>query len=106
MTDPTMEIIQEQADFRHSTKRYHGEIGCIFDGNRGQYISQAIQEMALAYGWPEHLAELSPDAEWYHDAGIEAEDWLNTNIAEPGHSFGCGESGDFFYMPNAWRDEG
>jgi len=59
--------------------------GLIFDGdNRGRYTGEAVQNLALSYGYTGE--RLEADAEFYDEAITEAEDWLNANIAKEGTS--------------------
>ena len=80
------------------------ETGCVFDSVRGIYMGEAIIKLAESYGMP-HAEERTPEHEFYCEAWIDAEDWLNNNVAEGGFAFGAGECGDFMYMPIEWWDE-
>ncbi len=71
--------------------------GCWLDCSRGIYIGEEVQEYALAYGWSG--PRVNSDGEWYHDAYDEAENYLNNNIADDNHYFGCNESGDWGLWP-------
>lgn len=76
--------------------------GCLYNGARGIYMGEAVQALAVLYGWGGE--RVSVDHEHYHDAWDEAEAYLN-RIAPEGYVFGGGESGDFFFMPVDWWDE-
>ena len=77
-------------------------VGCWFDGDRGIYMGDAIQEVAQEYGWTGE--RLDNEHEFYHDAWTEAEDYLN-GIAPEGFAFGTSEGGDFMFLPQSeWED--
>lgn len=77
--------------------------GLIFDGDvRGRFTSEAVQQMATAYGWTGE--ELPADNEFYDEATTEAEDWLNANVAEAEDVFHF-SNGSFFYEPLAQIEE-
>lgn len=76
------------------------DCGCIFDSNRGIYMGEAIQCMALTRDWTGELC--SVDDEFYDDATEEAVDFLNT-LCEESICFGYGIGApDFMLMPVAW----
>lgn len=73
--------------------------GCWFDGNRGIYIGEAVQECAKSYGWPGEVILFDWTAERpedYYEAWIEAEAWLDAHIAPEGYWFGNSEGGGDF----------
>lgn len=74
--------------------------GCIFDSARGQYIGQAVIELAELCGMTIE-DERTPEHEFYFEAWDDAENWLNSHIATQGFYFGSNESGDFGY----WRTD-
>jgi hypothetical protein len=76
-----------------ATRFTTADIGCYFDGARGIYIGEAIQEMAQAHGWS-FVGWVGPEFGHYHEATAEAEDYLNTLTADD-VSFGSNESGDW-----------
>jgi len=94
-------------------------IGCYFDGARGIYIGEAIQEMAEVYGWDAWahdsvaagVVPTNHDAcdgvaegieghseidhgQHYSEATDEAEDYLNT-LTDDDVAFGPSEAGDW-----------
>ena len=76
------------------------DTGCYFDGARGVYIGEAVQQLAASHGW-KYSAQFetvnvhdSGDPEAYTWAWDEAEDFLNTLTAE-GVWFGSTEGGDW-----------
>ena len=75
-----------------ATRFTTADIGCYFDGARGVYIGEAIQDIAESLGWDGE--RLGPDQEWYHDATTEAEDFLNT-LTDDDVAFGPSEQGDW-----------
>jgi len=80
------------------------DIGVYFDGARGVYIGEAVQQLAASHGWKYSaqfetvkLADIdSPDrfSPTYDFAWDEAEQYLNTLTAE-GVWFGSTEGGDW-----------
>ena len=79
------------------------DIGVYFDGARGQYIGEAVQELAASHGWRYSAARtqsgrqrwpVSRHSSEYTFAWDEAEDFLNDLTAE-GVYFGSTESGDW-----------
>lgn len=82
------------------------ETGCIFDNHRGVYMGEAIIELAESYGFVVQVPEdRTFDGDYHLEAVIDAENYLNENVAEEGFMFGYGESGDFMYMPISWWEE-
>jgi hypothetical protein len=77
-------------------RRSHGftkeDIGCVFEGARGVYIGEAVQQMARRFGW--HGEAVPVDSEWYDEVTQEAEDLLNT-LADDDVAFGPSEQGDW-----------
>ena len=80
------------------------DIGCYFDGARGVYIGEAVQQLAASHGW-KYSAQFETvnvhddgDPEAYTWAWDEAEDFLNTLTAE-GVWFGSTEGGDWGLWP-------
>ncbi len=87
------------------------EEGCIFDGARGIYISYLVVRYAIEKGfnpsdeWKEQvkLAQekkenegdyLTHNYEWIEEEVLNAEDWLNAEIADDVHYFGTILDGD------------
>ena len=87
------------------------EEGCIFDGARGIYIPYNVVNFAIQMGfnpsdeWKEQikLAEekgeneaeyLVYNYEWIEEEVLNAEDWLNAEIADDKHYFGSVLDGD------------
>ena len=60
--------------------------GCVVDSVRGIYTGAEVQRFARSTGWKGQV-DLNPHSEYYFNVSIEAEDWLNANIAPPGHTF-------------------
>jgi hypothetical protein len=82
------------------------ETGCIFDNHRGIYMGQAIIELAKENGFILQCPEDgTPEGEFYCEAWIDAEDYLNDNLAEEGFAFGASEQGDFMYMSISWWED-
>jgi len=98
---------------------WNNETEVIFSGHRGHYAHVDVIQLALDYGMPNKpdengigFAELVADymetggtgdyCEFSAEASDEAEDWLNTHIAESGH-FGW-EDGEFYFLNDS--DEG
>lgn len=79
------------------------EVGCHFDSNRGIYIGQAVQELAVEYGWTEKPV-MSPDDMEYHDAWSEAETYLE-QFLPPYCYLGSNDSGDWGVWPNVDDEE-
>ena len=96
-----------------ATRFTTADIGCYFDGARGVYIGEAIQEWAAQEGSPQgarfgevychHNGDTGiicpcpgedDHGQWYHEATTEAEDYLNTLTADD-VSFGPSEQGDW-----------
>lgn len=76
------------------------EEGCYFDSARGQYVGQAVIELAESLGMtPEE--ERTPEHEFYYEAWEDAENWLNRFHSDAAHFWGCTENGDFGY----WKIE-
>lgn len=75
------------------------DIGVYFDGARGQYIGEAVQQLAASHGW-KYSAQFQTvgvhdgDGEVYTWAWDDAEDFLNDLTAE-GVYFGSTEGGDW-----------
>jgi len=67
--------------------------GCWLDSARGQYIGEAVQEIAADHGWAGERLEV--DHEHYCEAWDEAENWLNEHAAPDGFSFCSNECGDW-----------
>ena len=98
-----------------ATRFTTADVGCYFDGARGVYIGEAVQQMAQSHGW-------KYDAQWemvyiddvgqgrgddslaYHEATTEAEDYLNTLTADD-VSFASNESGDWGLWPLTENEE-
>ena len=101
------------------TKYTKFDIGCYFDGARGIYIGEAVQEMAGRIGLqngvaitevPCHHDGIHGDghntglvcpcpgeddhADWYDGGTTEAEDYLNT-LTDDDVAFGPSETGDW-----------
>ena len=79
------------------------DIGCYFDGARGIYIGEAVQQMAMSHGWKYssqfwmvYSEDVTGDqhCEEYDEAWTEAEDYLNT-LTDDDVYFGSNESGDW-----------
>ncbi len=104
------------------------DAGCWIDGHWGQYGVARLVEIARDLGYsadglpgtaevvsiaerkmsecaqPGHDAGLTDeDHERLSDASDEVEDWLNTNVAPEGYSFGW-HDGEFFLQSAAWWD--
>jgi hypothetical protein len=87
------------------TKYTNLDIGCYFDGVRGVYIGEAVQEMAQSHGW-KYSAQWEmvyindvgqgrgDDSLAYHEATDEAEAYLNT-LTDDDVAFGPSEQGDW-----------
>jgi hypothetical protein len=77
------------------TKFTKSEIGCYFDGSRGIYIGEAIQQLAWNLGWnTTDTVPVNTDDEYYHEVTNEAEDYLNT-LTDDDVAFGPSEQGDW-----------
>ena len=104
------------------TKLTNAHAGCWFDGARGIYIGEAIQEEAVARGGgagvPLDHAYCSgrhPSSSWYHeeiDHGAyhdesveEAIEFLNALRHHDDYSFDFSEGGDFGYYHHCNDDE-
>jgi hypothetical protein len=61
--------------------------GCIFDSHRGQYIGEAVIELAEEAGFHPDPDNRTVDSEFYCEVWIEAENHLN-QFAEDGYYFG------------------
>jgi hypothetical protein len=72
------------------------EVGCYFDSARGIYIGEAVQNMAIGYGWSEKNF-LSVNSTFYDEVTDEAIGWLNGNVAPEGTYFDF-HDGEFFLM--------
>ena len=88
------------------------DVGCYLDSARGVYIGEAVQASALLHGWAPEEGMVPCDHEecergqrgqpheeadhgtYYHEATIEAEDFLNGLTADDVW-FGPTESGDW-----------
>ena len=75
------------------------DIGVYFDGARGVYIGEAVQQLAASHGWKysaqfETVNVADTDGDEYTWAWDEAEDFLNTLTAD-GVYFGGSEGGDW-----------
>ena len=87
------------------------EEGCIFDGLRGIYIPYHIVRFAIDLGfnpsdeWKELVKEAQEKKEdegeyliyhyeWIEEEVLNAEDWLNAEIADEDHYFGTILDGD------------
>tara|TARA_R110002051_G_scaffold262222_2_gene322154 strand:- start:445 stop:729 length:285 start_codon:yes stop_codon:yes gene_type:complete len=78
------------------------DTGVYFDGARGVYIGEAVQQLAASHGWKYsaqfetvNLADTDgSDPEAYTWAWDEAEDYLN-DLTDKSVWFGNSESGDF-----------
>lgn len=92
--------------------------GCLVGGSWGQYSIAQMLHIAQSFGYENmdalnlatrHLNK-SPsftesDYELLCTYADQAEDWLNTNVADPSYSFGWLD-GEFFYLTNAdWNGE-
>ena len=80
------------------------DTGCYFDGARGVYIGEAVQQLAASHGW-KYSAQFETvgvhddgDPEAYTWAWDEAEVYLNTLTAD-GVWFGSTEGGDWGLWP-------
>ena len=76
-------------------KHVDHEVGVIFECQLGIYIGEAVQSLANTYGWrfsPQFSMVMKDDIdlgdESYTWAWDEAEEYLNTNVAEDNHYFG------------------
>lgn len=76
------------------------DIGVYFDGARGVYIGEAVQQLAASHGW-KYSAQF--ETVGVHDDGVteeytwawdEAEDFLN-DLTDDSVYFGSTESGDW-----------
>ena len=87
------------------------DVGCYLDSARGVYIGEAVQASALLHGWApeegmvpceheecETAHEEADHGTFYHEATIEAEDFLNGLTADDVW-FGPTESGDWGLWP-------
>ena len=83
------------------------DIGVYFDGARGVYIGEAVQQLAASHGWKYsaqfqtvNVADTDSEGVWsangetYNGAWDEAEQYLNDLTAD-GVWFGANESGDW-----------
>ena len=75
------------------------DTGCYFDGARGTYIGECVQQLAMSHGWKysaqwEMVYQCDTDGEEYTWAWDEAEEFLNGLTAD-GVWFGANESGDW-----------
>ena len=71
------------------------DIGCYYDGARGVYIGEAVQELAASHGWTgvrHEPDDVRPDSYWW--AWDEAEEYLN-DLADNSVYFGSNEGGDW-----------
>lgn len=87
--------------------------GCWIDGHWGQYGIARLVEIAQTYGYEnmdvitlaeKHMARAPmTDNDWeiLMDSADSVEDWLNTNVAQPGLRFGWSD-GEFFLMDDDW----
>jgi hypothetical protein len=80
------------------------DAGIYLDGARGQYIGEAVQELAASHGW-KYSAQFEivrvddgDDPEVYTWAWNEAEDYLNT-LTDGTVYFGSTEGGDWGLWP-------
>lgn len=85
------------------------ETGCYVAGHWGIYAYQQVTELAESFGYhgrvltEDECRDSSEDIDLV-DIAEEAEDWLNENVAEEGHSFGWFD-GEFYYWSNAdWHE--
>jgi hypothetical protein len=83
------------------------DVGCYLDSARGVYIGEAVQASAALHGWSpadgvvacdhddcETAHDEADHGTYYHEATIEAEDFLNGLTADDVW-FGSTESGDW-----------
>lgn len=68
------------------------DIGCFFDGARGIYIGECVQKLAKENGWTG--VSVSITDEFYMDAWVEAEDFLQSLCDDDV----CFMSDDGFYL--------
>ena len=67
----------------------------LIDGDaKGRYAGQAMQRLAISYGWDGKYEYA--DSEFYDDAQDDAEEYLNNRFARNGNHFHW-NSGSFFY---------
>ena len=71
------------------------DVGCWFDGVRGIYIGELVQELAVAYGLVGAVVGTGDDN--YHEATDESIEYLNT-LPSPGLAFAFLD-GEFFLTP-------
>ena len=105
------ELIEEYENEEFATTDYEFVEGCIFDGSRGIYIPYHIVCFAIDLGfnpsdeWKEQVKEaqekkedegeyLTYHYEWIGEEVLNAEDWLNAEIADDDHYFGTILDGD------------
>lgn len=100
---------------RMTVREAEASFGCWLDSARGVYIGEEVQKFAQDCGWEDELIPcdhqrcdgLSPDnqheeiehGDFYPEAAVDAEDWLNGVIAPEGYFFGHDESGDWGLWP-------
>ena len=61
------------------------ETGCYFDSARGQYIGQAVIQLAENCGMAKVSDEdRQPDGEFYCESWDNAENYLNSHVADDG----------------------
>jgi len=93
------------------------DVGCYLDSARGVYIGEAVQASAALHGWApadgvvacdheecETAHEEADHGTLYHEATIEAEDFLNGLTADDVW-FGATESGDWGLWPLTENEE-
>lgn len=80
------------------------DTGCYFESARGQYIGQAVIQLAencgMMFSEDEDEENKTPYGEFYHELWEMAENYLNSHVADDGFFFGSNESGDWGYWKN------
>ena len=80
---------------RKSEKWTAKDTGPYVDNARGIYMGERVQQIATDEGWPGEF--LDADDKFYQEATDEAEEWLNSNLAEDEYYFGMSEAGNWGY---------
>jgi hypothetical protein len=110
-------------DARKIAAKFQPSTGCWIDDHWGHYGVTRLIEIAQDYGFYLDECELlsvyayrkdqttfkhcgieSHTDDWIFDIGDAAEEWLNENVALPGHTFGWSE-GEFFLMEDCWWNQ-
>jgi hypothetical protein len=89
--------------------------GCYIDSHNGHYLSALTIQLAESFGWEDQDAiqlatkyfedPYDSACEFIHDAADDAVEWLNTNIAEPEHSFGFYEGELMYWHTSQWEEQ-